>query len=269
MKQVRRAITAWFAGVGVVCLLAAAQSGWALPTISLGNADAAAGQLASVPVSYAPAGATVEPSTLVLKTAWDAGWITLASVSAGTALAASGKSFDFEQHGRSVTVVIYGGQNSLPLGDLIHLNFQVNAAVMPGAPAVVRNAAGTNASDASGEAVPVTVANGSLTVTVGPKPHSADYNGDYSISLSELLRMVQFYNIGFLHCDVSTEDGYAPGPGGQSCTLHDADYSPRNWAVSLNELLRMIQFYNVPGGKYHYSPGSEDNYAPGPWVPTP
>jgi hypothetical protein len=210
----------------------------------------------------------VEPSTLVLKAAWDAGWITLTGVSAGAALAGSGKSFDFEPHGNSVSLVIYGGQNALPAGDLVHLNFQVDAAAMPGTSVVVRNAAGTSASDAAGEAVPVAVANGGLTVTAGPKPHSADYSRDYSIALSELLRVVQFYNIGAFHCGAATEDGYAPGPGGQSCAPHDTDYNPRDWELSLNELLRMIQFYNAPGGSYHLQSGTEDGYAPGPWVPT-
>ena len=43
--------------------------------------------------------------------------------------------------------------------------------------------------------------------------HSADQNLDYLISLSELLRVIQFYNSGGYHCDASGEDGYAPAPG--------------------------------------------------------
>ncbi len=271
MRKVKHAASAGLAGVAVVCLLLAgngARAGAkALPAITLGNANATAGQVAAVPVSYAPAGAAVEPSTLVLKAAWDAAWITFTGVSASTTLTASGKAFDFEPNGKSVTVVIYGGINALPQADLVYLNFQVDAAAMAGTSTVVRNAAGTNASDAAGEAVPLSVANGGLTVTTGSKPHSADYDHNFSISLSELLRMVQIYNLGSFHCDASTEDGYAPGPGDQACTPHDTDYNPRNWAISLNELLRIIQFYNAPGGGYHAQTGTEDGYAPGPWVP--
>lgn len=273
MTKARRAISAWLAGMGVVCLclsggpsLAAAKAG---ANVTLGNAPAAtSGGAVSLPVSGAWAGLTVEPSTLVLSAAWDAGWIELTGVSAGPALAASGKSVDFEPHGKSVKVVIYGGSGALPQGDLVYLNFQISASAMVGASTVIRDA-GTNASDAAGEPVPLNVANGGLTVTIGPKPHSADYSGDWRISLSELLRVVQFYNIGSFHCDASSEDGYAPGLGDQGCTPHDSDYSSRNWVISLNELLRIIQFYNASGGNYHYSPGTEDNYAPGPWAPIP
>ncbi len=267
MRTVLNTIWTWTTSVGVVCLLLAAESAQALPGVALGNANGTSGQVAPVPVTYALSGAAVAPSALVLKAAWDAGWITLSGVSAGPGLAGAGKGFDFEPNGKSVTVVIYGGTGALPQGTLVYLNFLVDAAAMPDYAAEVRDA-GSNASDAAGEPVALSVANGGLTVTVGPPAHSADYDKDYSISLSELLRVVQFYNIGTFHCDTSTEDGYAPGTGDQTCTAHDGDYNPRDWAISLNELLRIIQFYNAPGGDYHYSPGTEDNYAPGPWVPT-
>lgn len=44
-------------------------------------------------------------------------------------------------------------------------------------------------------------------------PHSADYSpGDWKITLSELLRVIQFYNMGY-HPDADGEDGFATGPG--------------------------------------------------------
>lgn len=46
-------------------------------------------------------------------------------------------------------------------------------------------------------------------------PHAGDYNPqDWFFSISELLRMIQFYNLGGLHpCPVAeTEDGFCPGP---------------------------------------------------------
>lgn len=50
----------------------------------------------------------------------------------------------------------------------------------------------------------------------GCAPHSSDYNPqDWTISLSELLRLIQFYNSGAYHAcpdaDPPTEDGYCPG----------------------------------------------------------
>ncbi len=44
-------------------------------------------------------------------------------------------------------------------------------------------------------------------------PHSADYNPqDWQIGLSELLRVIQFYNSGGYHACVGGEDGFCPGP---------------------------------------------------------
>ncbi|HNR30595.1 MAG TPA: hypothetical protein PKI11_06875, partial [Candidatus Hydrogenedentes bacterium] len=87
------------------------------------------------------------------------------------------------------------------------------------------------------------------------------------IELTELLRVIQFYNSGGFHCaddPSSTEDGYVPGPGAdQGCCPHASDYAPQNWQIALTELLRVIQFYNFPG--YHYCPdeGTEDGFCPG------
>ncbi|HPO12832.1 MAG TPA: hypothetical protein PLI09_05260 [Candidatus Hydrogenedentes bacterium] len=93
--------------------------------------------------------------------------------------------------------------------------------------------------------------------------HAADQNGNNLIDLSELLRIIQFYNSDGIHCQEGTEDGYAPGPGGMSCAPHDSDYSPQDWYIGLTELLRMIQFYNSDG--YYYCPDyhTEDGFCPG------
>jgi len=94
--------------------------------------------------------------------------------------------------------------------------------------------------------------------------HSADPNGDGLINLSELLRVIQFFNSSGYHCQAGTEDDYAPGPGDTSCAPHDSDYNPQDWFISLSELLRIIQFFN--SGGYHYCPGegTEDGFCPGP-----
>jgi hypothetical protein len=103
-------------------------------------------------------------------------------------------------------------------------------------------------------------------LTVYPAPatgyHSADTNQDWSIGLPELLRAIQFFNSGGLHCASGTEDGYAPGPGAQGCAGHQSDYNPQDWSINLSELLRLIQFYNAPGGAYHIQSGTEDNFDP-------
>ena len=92
-------------------------------------------------------------------------------------------------------------------------------------------------------------------------PHDADSDGDFRIELDELLRVVQLYNSPGYSCDAAGEDGYRPGPaGGTSCTPHDSDYAPRDWAIGLSELLRVIQMFNADG--YTFDPYSEDGYRP-------
>ena len=266
MTKARHAILGWLLAMvaGCLCLsggpaMAAAKTA---VNLALGSVSAASGTVASVPVSGSWAGLASEPSTLVLHAAWDADWITLTGVSAGPTLAGAGKALDFEPNGKSVTIVLYGGKTALQQTDLVYLIFQVGASVMAGASAAVRNT-GTSASNAAGDPITLSVLNGAVTVTTGPKPHSADYNKDWKISLSEVLRMVQLHNVGGFHCDISTEDGYAAGPGDQSCTPHDSDYNLRDWKISLSELMRIIQFYNALEGSYHVHPGTEDGYAPG------
>jgi hypothetical protein len=97
--------------------------------------------------------------------------------------------------------------------------------------------------------------------------HSADQDQNAAISLSELLRVIQFYNyrridIAF-HCDCDSEDGYDPQGGVTSCDPHTSDYNPQDWHIELNELLRLIQFFN--GGGYHACPdaASEDGFCVG------
>ena len=121
--------------------------------------------------------------------------------------------------------------------------------------------------DAAGNvATPVT-----RTVTVeGPCAvtyHTADQDQNNLISLTELLRIIQFFNSGGFHCESGTEDGYAPGATGDtSCAIHQSDYMPQDWKISLSELLRIIQFFN--SGGYHACPdavpATEDGYCVGP-----
>lgn len=83
--------------------------------------------------------------------------------------------------------------------------------------------------------------------------HAADIDGSESIKLQELLRVIQFFNIGGYHCDgsVSSPDGYAAGlEGDHTCTPHTTDFQQVNWRISLPEMLRLIQLFHFPGGFY-------------------
>jgi hypothetical protein len=101
-------------------------------------------------------------------------------------------------------------------------------------------------------------------VDLGDEAHSADQDRNARLSLSELLRVIQFYNSPEYGCDDASEDGFAPNGGDKGCGAHASDYNPQDWKVSLSELLRVIQFYNAGG--YRPCPGSnsEDGYCPGP-----
>lgn len=97
--------------------------------------------------------------------------------------------------------------------------------------------------------------------------HTADQDGDYKITLTELLRVIQLFNLRGYSCadpPSSTEDGYLPGPGtDHTCVAHDSDYNLQDWSINLTELLRLIQFFNLRG--YHPCPGqgTEDGFCPG------
>lgn len=95
----------------------------------------------------------------------------------------------------------------------------------------------------------------------GGAPHTADQDADNTIALSELLRVIQFYNASRLGCDTGGEDGFAPGAADEACAPHASDYEPQDWRIGLSELLRLIQFYNT--GNYNACPGGEDGYCPG------
>ena len=95
------------------------------------------------------------------------------------------------------------------------------------------------------------------------RAHSADSNRDWTISLSEMLRVIQIFNFGGYGCDESSEDGYGPGADKPKiCTPHSADYRIQDWKIDLSELLRMIQLYNAPGKAYILQEGTEDGFAP-------
>jgi hypothetical protein len=99
-----------------------------------------------------------------------------------------------------------------------------------------------------------------LPVLAQAAVHSADTSENGRISLSELLRVIQFYNSHSYCCDASSEDGYGVGDGDRTCAAHDSDYMAPDWSISLSELLRLIQFFNI--GRYRVDAASEDGYKP-------
>jgi Ca2+-binding EF-hand superfamily protein len=92
--------------------------------------------------------------------------------------------------------------------------------------------------------------------------HTADVDGDWHLSLSEVLRVIQLYNAGGYGVETDTEDGYAPGGGKQAGIPHDADYNG-DWQIDISELLRVVQLFNAPGGAYYRASGTEDGFVPG------
>ncbi len=119
-----------------------------------------------------------------------------------------------------------------------------------------------------------------LILSMTPRPHSADLNGDYRIGLIELTRVIELYNTrnaalsrrtGAYLPDVSGEDGFAANASatgaGKISRYHDADTS-RDAQINLLELTRVIEIYNqrsgaVRTGEYRVSSGTEDGFAPG------
>lgn len=97
-----------------------------------------------------------------------------------------------------------------------------------------------------------------------PVVHSADMNGDFTLGLLELLRVIQLYNSAGFGCAENagaTEDGYLPGATTSSpCKPHAAD-TRADFALSLSELLRAIQLFNL--GPYMPCQSSEDHFCQG------
>ncbi|HOK09264.1 MAG TPA: formylglycine-generating enzyme family protein [Candidatus Hydrogenedens sp.] len=98
-----------------------------------------------------------------------------------------------------------------------------------------------------------------LTPYLYAQHHSADYKPPfYVIQLSELLRVIQIYNYGSYHCSPGSEDGYALGPGNNSCQPHNSDYNPQNWQISFDEVLRLVQLYK--SDSYKIDSTGEDGF---------
>lgn len=176
----------------------------------------------------------------------------------------NGKTVDYELRDDTLAIVVFGGTDPVPTGTLAFLKMQVSPEAEVGSINFVLNS-GSHGADTNAAEVAVQVVSGNVRVIETPDKHKADTEPDWSISLEELLRVIQLYNAGEYHCDVAGEDEYAAGTGVQDCTPHDADYAPADWRISFSELLRLIQLYNAPFQMYHTDATSEDGFAPGPF----
>lgn len=217
---------------------------------------------------------SAQASAIVARIAYDPVHLNFISGATGLAALSAGKQADFNAADGIVHVAVYGGSSALRDGELFALSFSVAPGISSGT-VIPLNDAGSSAASPEASPIDTVFLPGSVSITGGgegegegegegaPRYHDADTGRDWRISISELLRVIQFYNSPEYRCASGTEDGFAPGPGNRECRAHDGDYNPKDWRISLTELLRVIQFYNSPGHAYHRAPGAEDGFAPG------
>lgn len=93
--------------------------------------------------------------------------------------------------------------------------------------------------------------------------HSADTNTDQQISLSELLRVIQFYNSGGYHTECGTEDDFTPGPGPiYDCGSEGEGEEEGEMTIMLPGAVSLEMVW-IPGGAFMMGrfPGEQDSYA--------
>ena len=118
-----------------------------------------------------------------------------------------------------------------------------------------------------------------LVIVVGAARHGADTDASGRISLVELTRVIELYNVrndtvrtGAYRLNTATEDGFDSDPARSGTAAftpyHTADTNG-NGLLGLIELTRVIELYNVRAGTartgaYHLQADTEDGFAPGP-----
>ncbi len=247
---------------GIVLLLATTAA-W--PDVDLGTSgiSAPAGSGVSIPVNFTANGDAI--SVVVLRALYDDSLLTPLLVSRGAVASAANKSVAFNASNGVLSVSVSGGDTMLGDGLLFEIVFVIDPSATAGVPLSVSEG-GSDAATPDAVLVDAAMAGFSITPLANTGQHAADSDGDWSVSLSEILRIIQFFNSDSYHCEPGTEDGYAPSLGAQDCLPHDSDYNAQDWAVNLSELLRAIQIYNTAEGYYHTDGGGEDGFAPGPFM---
>lgn len=224
--------------------------------LSPGPAAAPRGAAATVPLTFTDT--SDAPTIVVLEFTFDPAVCTPLG---GAVSGPGGLVFDWNVAGTTLYAIVYSLGGAISAQDELELYLDIAIGAPLGAFQVART--GGSASNADAGELDIVLGGFSVTVTENTATHSADINGDWTITLSEVLRIIQFYNSGGLQCGVGTEDGFAPGQGDTGCTPHDSDYAPQDWDMNLSEILRIIQFYNLLSGNYHPDAGGEDGFAPG------
>ncbi len=244
----------------VVALYALSTAAFAQATLDIAQVSAPAGAIVFLPLYYA-APDEVAPATLVMQVSSPALAFEKPGALATPFLAENGKMLDCEPGNYSVSLAIFGGANPIPTGTLCHLLLRVSPEAQPGNTFPIHSEA-VHGADSAAAYTTVQTHSGAVLIMDAPRKHSADTSEDWSISLPELIHVIDLYKANEYHCE---DSDYAPGVGDRSCAPHDADYSPQDWRVNLSELLRVIQMHNAPYGVYHVKQGSEDGFAPGPF----
>ncbi|MBI1321055.1 MAG: CHRD domain-containing protein [Candidatus Hydrogenedens sp.] len=159
-----------------------------------------------------------------------------------------------------------------PLTDLDNDHLMSFNEVSASLPALQQADFDTFDSNDDGELTP-----GELHRYAGPvRLHNMDYNGDKKFTLTELLRVVQFYNsdngYGCAPVAGDNEDGFEvvleKGSPAPACKPHASDYEGgADFQISLTELLRAIQFFNFSDQSYGYASDcggqiTEDDFCP-------
>lgn len=95
--------------------------------------------------------------------------------------------------------------------------------------------------------------------------HSTDINGDFTFSLSELLRSIELHTATpdhEYHVDPSGRDGFGTGPGPQDGSAHTGDYDGgSDWTMSGREVVRLIDlFASTPDHAYDVDPTQPDGF---------
>lgn len=105
-------------------------------------------------------------------------------------------------------------------------------------------------------------------VPSAPAFHSLDIDQNLRLSLSELLRGIEFHTATAdhaYHAAPLSVDGFAPGIGPRDSAPHTADYyGGADWHMTVHEIVRIIDlFTSTPDHSYSPEPASEDGFKKG------
>jgi len=245
-----------FAALSVIMTFSLSAHGVTLQASQVAGALGATG--VSLPISFLGApGKSV--SAIQFDLVLDAKQFELTGITLGPSAIAAEKAVSFSHVGPGRYRIIVAGFNQTPLpsGVLIIPDIRILPNAAGGTFAA--NLANRIFSDPQGQPVAGKGIHGAITVF--RRWHSADISKDYTVSVSELLRVIQLFSFKRYHCAPGSEDGFGLGAGPTDCAPHSSDFNPADWTITISELLRLIQFYNASG--YQLGLGTEDGFAPG------